>query len=93
MRCRTRSLELTPVRTAAELNAITGASVSFDSITTEVDPTDSDTTEDDATEDDATEDDTTEDDTTEDDTIGFTTTDSVAEGAEDPKDRFIPVLL
>jgi len=88
MRCRTRSLELTPVRTAAELNAITGASVSFDSITTEVDPTDSDTTEDDATEDDAT-----EDDTTEDEARGFTTTDSVAEGAEDPKDRFIPVLL
>jgi hypothetical protein len=84
MRCRTRSLELTPVRTAAELNAITGASVSFDSITTEVGPTDSDTAEDD---------DTTEDDTAEDDTRGFTTTDSVVEGAEDPKDRFTPVLL
>jgi hypothetical protein len=89
MRCRTRSLELTPVRTAAELNAITGDSeaVSFDSITG------SDRTEDDITEDDTTEDDVTEDDVAEDDTRGFMATDSVTEGAEDPKDRFTPVLL
>ena len=84
MRCRTRSLELTPVRTAAELNAITGDSEvdSFDSITGS-----------DRTEDDVTEDDVTEDDVAEDDTRGFMATDSVTEGAEDPKDRFTPVLL